>query len=88
MAALLLNPLSTWHVPLGLFSVDDPTPPGELAQAPAELNLDPGAGLTCHLHLISHTPQLPTVHLLQKGALLSVASAAGAAPWCPAVSRV
>ena len=48
MAALLLNPLSTWHVPLGLFSVDDPTPPGELSQAPAELNLDPGAGLTCH----------------------------------------
>lgn len=87
MAALLLNPLSTWHVPLGLFSVDDPTPPGELAQAPAELNLDPGAGLTCHLHLISHTPQLPTVHLLQKGPSCSnVASAARVAPWCPAVS--
>ena len=75
------------HMPLGLFSVDDPTPPGELAQALVELHLDPGAGLACRLHLISRTPQLPTAHLLQRGpSCSSVVYAARVAPRCPAVS--
>lgn len=69
-AALLLDPLSTRRLPLGLFSADVLAPPGELAQAQVVLDIDPGAALApsiaiCILHPDSHTPS-PAAHLLQR----------------------